>query len=154
MNRPYEHQNSDNFNFASESNSSEYYGQNVDIESLQSKGTTFDKKVWNTVKSLSHKNKQTPLRCIVFDNQKVTSIKNIANISKQFFIDKIIKLRGQFIPPNISAIDILSKIFPRNQSPWKLELITIDQTLEIIRKAKGTNSLGPDNISMKIIKKN
>ena len=45
LNRPYQHQNSDNFNFTSESNSSEHYGQNVDIESLQSKGTTFDKKM-------------------------------------------------------------------------------------------------------------
>ena len=109
--------------------------------------------MWNNVKSLSQKNKQTPPRCIVFDNQKVTSLKNIANISNQFFIDKILKLRGQFTPPNFSALDILSKIFPRNQNTWKLQLMTIEQTMEIIKKAKGTNSLGPDNISMKTIKK-
>ena len=35
----------------------------------------------------------------------------------------------------------------------KLEHITIEQTLDIIKKAKGTNSVGPDNITMKTIKK-
>ena len=52
LNRQYEPQNSDNLNFASESNSSENCNQNVDIESLQCKGTTFDKKMWNNVMKL------------------------------------------------------------------------------------------------------
>ena len=55
LNRQYELQNSDNLNFASKSNSSENCYQNVDIESLQCKGTTFDKTMWNTVKNLSQK---------------------------------------------------------------------------------------------------
>ena len=90
LNRQYDLQNLDNMNFSSDCNSGENVYQNLDIESLQCKGTTFDKKMWNTVKNLSNKNKQTPPRCTVFENQKVTSLKNIANISNQFFIDKIL----------------------------------------------------------------
>ena len=101
LNRQYDLQNSDNMNFSSDCNSSENVYQNLDIESLKYKSTTCHKKMWNTVKNLSQKNKQTPPRCIVFDNQKVTSLKNIANISNQFFIDKILKLRGQFVPSNL-----------------------------------------------------
>ena len=45
-------------------------------------------------------------------------------------------------------MEILSKLIPRNQNTFKLNPIKIEDTLRLIKKAKGTNSTGFDIINI------
>ena len=92
-------------------------------------------------------------RTLIHNSSKITSIKDISNIANQFFIQKVVKLRKNFVKPIMSAFDILKNILYRNSNQWNHPYITIEQTIQIIMKAKSTNSISPENISMKTIKK-
>ena len=89
---------------------------------------------------------------IIYDKNKIISIKKIANIANQYYIDKVRLLRNNFTTPTFSAINFLTSLIGRNPNNWTPKPINIDQTLEIIRKARGTNSTGSDCISMRVIK--
>ena len=78
---------------------------------------------------------------LIHNREKITSIKKISNISNQFYIDKILNLRKNFTPPNFSALNFLTSLIKSNPKKWVLKPITIPQTLELIRKAKATNSI-------------
>ena len=54
------------------------------------------KKMWSTVINLSNQSKQNPPRMIIYQNNKITSIKKISNITNKFFIEKVIDLRNKF----------------------------------------------------------
>ena len=86
---------------------------------------------------------------IIYQNTKITSTKKIANIANQFFMDKILKLRSKFTTPSFSASNFLNFLIDRNSNKWCLRPVTIEQMLEIICKAKGTNSTDFDSISMR-----
>ena len=109
--------------------------------------------MWSTVKSLSNKSKQTPHRMIIFQNNKITSIKKISKITNRFFIEKVINLRNIFTIPISNAMDFLATLVRRNSNEWKLKPIKIYQTLDIIKFSKSTNSVGRDCISMRVTKK-
>ena len=129
----------DNFNANDNSNNN---GTNFNyMDSLHNKGTSFDKKMWSTVKNMCNKNKQTPPRMIIHENNKVTSIKTISNIAKKFYIEKVVTLRNKFTMPLFTAMDFFTALICRNNNEWKLRPITIDQTLEIIKNSKSTNSV-------------
>ena len=112
-----------------------------------------DKTMWNTVKDMTNKLKQQPPRLIIDNNEKVTSLKKIAHIANRYFIDKIKKLRDTFLLPKVSPITILNYLIPRREVQFKLQPITIERTMKIIKNAKGSFSLGTDIINMKVLKK-
>ena len=69
------------------------------------------------------------------------SIKTISNIAKKFYIEKVVTLRNKFTMPLFTAMDFFTALICRNNNEWKLRPITIDQTLEIIKNSKSTNSV-------------
>ena len=52
----------------------------------------------------------------------------------------------------MDPIEILKKIIPRCENRFKLPLISINETKDIIYKLKRSNTVGYDNISSRIIK--
>ena len=54
---------------------------------------------------------------------------------------------------NVSPIQILSKLIPRNVNEIELLPATIEQINGIIKRAKPKNSTSSDIISMRVIKK-
>ena len=90
---------------------------------------------------------------IVYKNVKITCIKDICNIANNFFIEKISNLRDKFTTLHVDPIKILGFLIPKTKSNFKLKPITLAETNKLISKAKSSNSLGSDIISMKVIKK-
>ena len=107
--------------------------------------------MWSTVKNLCDKNKIIPPRMIIFNNIKVTSTKKIANIANQYFLDKITNLRKKFTTPKFYALNFLTSLIDRNKNCWHLKPITVKQTLDILKKASGTNATGSDHICMRVL---
>ena len=89
---------------------------------------------------------------IIFNNTKVTSTKKIANIANQYFLDKITNLRKKFTTPKFPALNFLTSLIDRNKNCWHLKPITVEQTLDILKKAWGTNATCIDPISMRALK--
>ena len=110
--------------------------------------------MWGTFKNLTNSNKQIPPRVILFNGNLITSIKKIVNISNQFFLDKISKIRANFpIFSDISAIEILQNLIPKGKNNFQIKMATIGDIERIIKKMKPKNSKGNDITNMKIIKK-
>ena len=110
--------------------------------------------MWGTFKDLSNTNKQIPPRLILHNGNLVTSIKKIVNIANDFFIDKICKIRESFpINHNISPLEILMNLVPKNKNEFRIKMATIGDIQRIIKKMKPKNSKGNDITNMKIIKK-
>ena len=64
------------------------------------------------------------------------------------------KIRDNFSLNNeINPINILSSLIKRNDNQIYIKYATNEQILKIISKAKNKNSVGPDIISMKVVKK-
>ena len=53
-------------------------------------------KLWTTVKELTNTSTKTPPRHIINENMAVTSIRKIASIANQHFINKIKTIRSKF----------------------------------------------------------
>merc|ERR1712240_255243 len=118
--------------FCSNSNDSQ---ENIDIG--EDNNIYTDRKMWKTVQDLVGKQKQVPPRNLVINGKSTTSLKKICNYLNNFFIEKVNKIRENFSKVNrTSAINIL-----------------ITRALKNIKRAKDTNSLGNDIISMKTLKK-
>ena len=69
-----------------------------------------------------------------------------------FFIEKIIKIRNSFKSYNISPIEILNKLIPKNKNEFFLPYITTKEMIKYIKKLKSSNSHGHDHITNKILK--
>ncbi len=110
-------------------------------------------KQWKFLKSFNNSNKQQIPNNITYNNKQITSPKEIATISNNFFIDKINKIRETFTPTDIDPIKLLSQLIPRTNDCFIIPEITIKQTQQIIRSLKNSNSKGHDEITNKILKK-
>merc|ERR1711889_34457 len=73
--------------------------------------------------------------------------------ANDYYINSIKKLRDTIPQTNVTPIDILKKIYKRSQTTLEIPIPTIQQITQIIKKAKSKNSVGQDNISMKMIKR-
>ena len=109
--------------------------------------------MWSTVNNLSNKSKQNPPRMIIYQNNKIISIKKISYIANKFVIEKVIDLRYKLIMPIYTAMNFLTFLVDRNNNELKLRPITIDQSLDIMKFTKSTNSVDSDCISMRVVKK-
>ena len=69
------------------------------------------------------------------------------------YIETIIKIRNDFKPHNIKAIDILTKIRTKVDNNIIIPPITIDKTKKLIANLNNSNAKGWDNITNNIIKK-
>merc|ERR1712240_633465 len=109
-------------------------------------------KLWTAVKELTNTCKKTPPRNIIHNNSVITSLKHIANIANNHFINKTTKIRNNFIPSTISHIQILKQLIEKPKFKFTLPHIIIQQTKKLIRKMKLSNSTGHDSSSIKIYK--
>merc|ERR1712243_128683 len=108
---------------------------------------------WKTLNEINNKSTFTSPRNIIHKDSIITNIQEICNIANDYYISSIKKLRDNIPQTNVTPIDILMKIYKRSQTTLEIPIPTIPQIAQIIKKAKSTNSVGHDNISMKMIKK-
>ena len=114
----------------------------------------YDRLRWKTIKDITDTKRQKPPRLILIDNKMTTSLSKICNHANQFFINKVKKLRDNFKSNfNTSPIEILNYLLKRNTNSFQFKTISNNGVKNLIKKAKATNSLGNDLISMKTIKK-
>ena len=76
----------------------------------------------------------------------------IADISNNYFIQKIINIRNTFTANKFDPMVILNKLIPPNKNNMIFPLITKEKTLKLIDRLPTTNAKGYDNITNKIIK--
>merc|ERR1712243_427621 len=108
---------------------------------------------WKTLNEINNKSTFTSPRNIIHKDSIITNIQEICNIANDYYISSIKKLRDNIPQTNVTPIDILKKIYQRSQATLEIPIPTVQKITEIIKKAKSKNSVGHDNISMKMIKK-
>merc|ERR1712240_335583 len=108
---------------------------------------------WKTLNDINNKPTFTSPRSIIHKDAITTNIQEICNIANNYYINSIKTLRETIPQTTVTPIDILKKIYKRSQTTLEIPIPTIQQIAQIIKKAKSTNSVGHDDISMKMIKK-
>merc|ERR1712240_571652 len=108
---------------------------------------------WKTLNEINNKPTFTSPRSIIHKDAITTNIQEICNIANNYYINSIRTLREQIPQTIVTPIDILKKIYKRSETTLEIPIPTVQQIAQIIKKAKSTNSVGYDNISMKMIKK-
>ena len=108
--------------------------------------------MWKTVKQLNKGDKSCTPTSISVNNKLVSSPEKICDAMSAFFYNKIIIIRQGFLKSRMDPIEIFKKLIPRCESEFKLPLITIKETQDIICKMKRSNTTGYDSISSRIIK--
>ena len=83
----------------------------------------------------------------------ITNIKDICNIANNHFINSIRKLRDNIPKITTTPVEILKKIYPRVETTLEIPIPTVKDITETIKKSKSKNSVGCDNISMNMLKK-
>ena len=111
------------------------------------------KNVMKTVKHLTNNNESTIPKRIVDDTGIVTSPKCLSNIFNNHFIQKIKDINKTFTKSEVNPIDILELVIPKANTQFHLPEVTFEEVKDMIVKMKGTNSIGFDGLSSKIIKK-
>merc|ERR1712240_36348 len=108
---------------------------------------------WKTLNDINNKSTFESPRSIIHKDAITTNIQEICNIANNYYINSIKTLRERIPQTAVTPIDILKKIYKRQQTTLEIPIPTIPQIAQIIKKAKSTNSVGHDNISMKMLKK-
>ena len=95
----------------------------------------------------------TSPRSIINKEEIITNIKDICNIANNHFINSIRKLRDNIPKITTTPVEILKKIYPRVETTLEIPIPTVKDITETIKKSKSKNSVGCDNISMNMLKK-
>jgi len=74
-------------------------------------------------------------------------------MANSYYISSIRKLRENIPKTAVTPIYIIKRIYPRSKVTLEIPIPTTQAITEIIKKAKSKNSVGHNNISMKMIKK-
>ena len=74
-------------------------------------------------------------------------------MTNNYYISSIRKLTENIPNTAVTPIDIIKRIYPRSKVTLEIPIPTTQAITEIIKKAKSKNSVGHDNISMKMLKK-
>merc|ERR1711947_2822 len=104
-----------------------------------------------TLQDINNTKGITTPRNIIHNNKIYNNIQHISEIANNYYIDSIKNIRNNTIP--VSPIDILKNIYPRVNNTFTIPLVNISDIRKIILKSKSKNSVGHDNISMKMLKK-
>merc|ERR1712240_317861 len=108
---------------------------------------------WKTLNNINNKKTFTSPRSIIHKETIITNIKEICNLANNYYISLIRKLRENIPKISVTPIDIIKKIYPRSKVTLEIPIPTNKAITDIIKKAKSKNSVGHDNISMKMLKK-
>ena len=108
---------------------------------------------WKLLKKLKEESTIKTPQMLKYLNFCYTDSKMLANISNNYFIEKIKSIRRKFIPSENDSIEIFKNLKPRNENSFKIPFITINETKNFIKELKSSNSTGYDNINSKFLKK-
>merc|ERR1712240_767534 len=108
---------------------------------------------WKTLKEINNSKTFTSPRSIINKDKIITNIKDICNIANNYYINSIKKLRDNIQKITTTPVEILKKIYPRVEATLEIPIPTVKDISNIIKKSKSKNSVGHDNISMKMLKK-
>ena len=89
---------------------------------------------WKFIKKFNAVKVQSPPDKIESDNKIITRPKQLAELSNQYFIDKINKIRSTFTWSPLGPIDILSKLIPESESEFIIPEITLTEMKILIKK--------------------
>ena len=78
----------------------------------------------------------------------------IANLMNSYFIVKIAAIDTSFTPVAYDELIFLKNLIPKPKSKFNLPPISIDETENIIKKAKNSASRGYNYTNMRFIKLN
>ena len=78
---------------------------------------------------------------------------DIAHIANKFYINKIKNLRTIFKNTSYDPIDILYRLFNKNENKFDIPIMTIKDTKDLIKNAKYSWTVCNDEISMMVLKK-
>merc|ERR1712240_72218 len=108
---------------------------------------------WKTLKEINNTKSFTSPRSITHKDEITTNIREICNIANNYYIESF-RIRRENIPSiTTTPIEILKKIYPRVETTLEIPIPTTKDITDIIKKSKSKNSVGHDNISMKMLKK-
>merc|ERR1712115_534408 len=108
--------------------------------------------IWKTLQDINNTKGITTPRNIIHNNQIYNNIQQICEITNNHYIDSIKTLRDNIPNIPVSPIDILKNIYPRFNNTFTIPLPQVSYIRKIILKSKSKNSVGHDNISMKMLK--
>ena len=113
-----------------------------------------DRTGWKEIQQFNGLNKAVTPNKIIHDGKVVTSPKDIADIANIHYINKIVKLNEAMSHEKRDPVALLSRLIPRYKgAEFRLKLISLKETNDMIKNLNNTNSTGDDAISNKIIKK-
>ena len=115
---------------------------------------TGTRQIWNYIKNISGASKISIPTCNVEGRRSITINPMIANRMNSYFIIKIATIVASFTPVNYDELIFLKHLIPRPTKKFNLPPISIDETEEIIKKAKNLASRGYNNTNTRFIKLN
>ena len=109
---------------------------------------------WKILKEFTNQNKKGQIPQNITNNfEQITSPKQIATISNNYFIQNILKIREKFTNNNIDPLKILEFLVPRTVNNLEIPYISVPDTIALIKGIKSSNCTGYDSINNKILKK-
>ena len=109
------------------------------------------RKMWKQLKEITNSNKILTLSSIVHNGERINKPLDIANIANNYYIQKVKNIRENF-KDKLDPLFYMEKLFQRNKKEFKIPLLTIKDTEELIKKAKNLWTLCDHDISMNVIK--
>ena len=110
--------------------------------------------MWKSIQEIAGKKEFITPRRIIHKGDYITSQKRIADVTNEYFIEKIHTIQQEFSYQKLDPLFFVRNLIPKPDSRFILPEITLKETTEIIKQSKNSNTTGFDNISMKILKLN
>jgi hypothetical protein len=110
--------------------------------------------VWKTAKTFWKYNEEGPPKGLIINGKFSNKPKEMVVELNKKYIKKVNDFRSHLDKiDKKDPIEILRKIIPRIQSEFIIKEITSEQTINLIRSFKTSNSRGPDSLTISHIKK-
>ena len=111
---------------------------------------------WAALGKLTRENKARhgPPTELKFGDETVTDKQKMANALNDFFIDKVVKLREKIKDKQqpYDPILHLKRLLPPNLPVLDLKSVTASDVASVLSAAKNSSSVGPDDLSYKVLK--
>ena len=109
--------------------------------------------MWKTLKDTTNTNKGGTPSNIIYEGRAINKPVDIAHIANKFYINKVKNLRTKFKNTSYDPIDILHRLFKKNENKFDIPMMTIKDTKDLIKNAKYSWTVCNDEISMMVLKK-
>ena len=112
------------------------------------------KKAWDAFNTLRRANKTGEPKEIKVKGKITSNKQEMAEAFNDFFISKVEKLKSKTVERQkpYDPVDHLMRYLPKNLPTFSLRKVSPSETEEVLKQAKNTRSMGPDNISYFVLK--